>query len=51
MPKLFSVPLLFNKFFLPALLRIWTGPHTAVELKGQPGPKVGPEGKVARPVA
>ncbi|MBI3724319.1 MMPL family transporter [bacterium] len=36
-------------FFLPALLRIWQGPIVEVELKGQPGPKIGPEGKVARP--
>lgn len=36
-------------FFLPALLRLWTGPGEHVELRGEPGPKVGPEGKVARP--
>lgn len=35
--------------FLPALLRLWTGPSEPTELKGQPGPKIGPEGKVARP--
>jgi hopanoid biosynthesis associated RND transporter like protein HpnN len=35
--------------FLPALLRLWTGPSEPVELKGQPGPRIGPEGKVARP--
>jgi hypothetical protein len=33
---------------LPALLRLWTGPSVPVELTGQPGPKVGPEGKVTR---
>jgi predicted RND superfamily exporter protein len=38
-------------FFLPALLRLWTGPGAHVELRGEPGPRVGPEGKVARPVA
>jgi hopanoid biosynthesis associated RND transporter like protein HpnN len=37
-------------FFLPALLRLWAGPSVPVELKGQPGPKVGPEGLVVRPV-
>ncbi len=36
-------------FFLPALLRLYTGPGEHVELRGEPGPKVGPEGKVARP--
>jgi hypothetical protein len=36
--------------FLPALLRLWTGPAAQVELRGEPGPRVGPEGKVARPV-
>ena len=37
-------------FFLPALMRLWTGPAERVALNGAPGPKVGPEGKVARPV-
>jgi predicted RND superfamily exporter protein len=35
--------------FLPALLRAWTGPTPAPSLVGPTGPKIGPEGRVARP--
>ncbi len=38
-------------FFLPALLHLWTGPVETVPLRGEPGPKIGPEGRVARPGA
>ncbi|HZU99250.1 MAG TPA: hypothetical protein VFF73_21260, partial [Planctomycetota bacterium] len=36
-------------FFLPALLRLYTGPGELVPLRGEPGPRVGPDGKVQRP--